>query len=476
MNKPFVSFIDEEGRKKVLDQVFWVMENVGEVIQSPEAKEILVKAGCSAEGDVVKFPRAVVEAAIESAPKMLEIYTRTGEKAMDLGGYNSYFGPGPTCPNYFDPQTGEQRPARKEDAATTAKISDALPNIDFVMSLVMIGDKTPQLADIHEIDAMVRNTVKPLASWAFNKENLQVIIDMCSVVAGGLDKLQEKPFLIIYAEPTTPLVHTREALEKVMLLAENKIPCIYTPGMIAGGTAPVTIAAALSVGISETLTGLVLHQAVCPGAPFIAGVGGGPMDMQTMQHSYGAPEWTMIMASQNEVLKLTGLPVFGAAGASDSQCIDAQAASEAMSQCFAQVGVGANLIHDIGFMDLGLTGSPVFLTLCDDIIGHVRRIEKGVPTTDEDLAPEVIAAVGPGGNFLTEEHTLDNYSENIWNPALYDRHNWADWDASGRMTMEDRARIRMRTILDTHTPEPIPDDVLATLDAMVAKAEAAFVG
>ena len=224
--------------------------------------------------------------------------------------------------------------------------------------------------------------------------------------------------------------------------------------------------------VGESVGGLLVGDEQHGGA----GVGGGPMDMQTMQHSYGAPEWAMIMAGQNEVLKLLDLPVFGAAGASDSQCIDAQAASEAMIQCFAQSGTGANLIHDIGFMDLGMTGSPAFMTLCDDIIGYVRRMEKGIPTEEVDMGRDVIESVGPGGNFLAEDHTLDNYSDNIWIPMLYDRHNWADWEASGMTTMTQRAETRMRIILDTHTPKPITDDVLAQLDAMVAQAEGSFKG
>lgn len=471
--KPTISFIDAEGRKTILEQAYWIMENVGETIYSPEALEIMVQAGCTAEGNVVKIPRAVVEKAIESAPSMIEMYTRDGRKAMDLGGTNSYFGSGPTCPNYFDPYTGERRPARKEDAATTALIADALPNIDYVMSLVMIGDQVPEHADIHEIDAMVRNTTKPLAGWAFNTRNLQVMIDMCAEVAGGLEQLQEKPFLIVYAEPTTPLTHTKDALEKTIMLAKNKVPCIYTPGMILGATAPVTIASALSVGISETLTGLVLHQAVNPGAPFIAGVGGGPMDMKTMQHSYGAPEWTLIMAGQAEVFNDIDLPNFGAAGASDSKCVDAQSASEAMNQCLAQAGVGANLIHDVGFMDLGLTGSPLHMVMCDDIIGYVRRLMAGIPYDEESMGREVIEEVGPGGNFLTEDHTLDNYAESIWDPKLYDRHIWSDWTQAGCQTMTDRAQARMLAILQDHKPAPLPDDVIAKLDAIVAAADAA---
>ncbi|MEG1497426.1 MAG: trimethylamine methyltransferase family protein, partial [Clostridiales bacterium] len=260
---------------------FKVMAEVGMDIHNERALSLLKEAGCEVDGVRVRIPRCIVEKAIKTAPSIVDVYTREGELAMSLGKRNTYFGPGPTCPNFLDPITGERRLAKKSDAADTAKAVDALTNIDFAMSLCVIGDETKTLADVHEIHAMVQNTVKPLVSWSFSEENLQDMIDMCAVVAGSKEELRKKPFLVVYCEPTTPLTHTKEALDKMMLLNENGVPCIYTPGMIMGGTAPITIAGALSVGLADSLTGLVISQLVVPGAPMICGAAGGPMDMKT---------------------------------------------------------------------------------------------------------------------------------------------------------------------------------------------------
>ena len=128
------------------------------------------------------------------------------------------------------------------------------------MSLVMIADQTDELADLHETDAMLRNTTKPIATWAFNQENMERIFRMCAAVAGGKEKLKEKPFLIVYSEPTTPLTHTKNALEKLMVAAEYGIPCVYTSGIIMGAAGPTTLAGCLTVGYAESFTGLVIHQ------------------------------------------------------------------------------------------------------------------------------------------------------------------------------------------------------------------------
>ena len=169
ISKVKVDFLSDESIEKILDSTFEVMEDVGADIFCDEAIALLKEAGCSVDGNRVKIPRELVKKCIETAPSMIKIYNRHGEEAMDLGGRNSYFGSGPTCSNFIDPVTGERRLSRKEDAANTAKVIDALEHMDFAMSLVMIADQNAKLADIHETDAMLRNTTKPIATWAFNR-------------------------------------------------------------------------------------------------------------------------------------------------------------------------------------------------------------------------------------------------------------------------------------------------------------------
>lgn len=461
--------LSKEKRQAILEQAFRLLETNGVSVFSEGAKKYYADSGCIIDGDNVKIPTALVKKCIDTAPSMIEMYDREGVPAMHVGGRNTYIGPGPTCPNFFDVYTGERRPARKNDAAITAKLADALEHMDFVMSLVMISDMQKDLADIHEVDAMIRNTTKPIVTWAFNAENLQGIIDLCAVVAGGLENLQEKPFLAVYCEPTTPFIHTKEALDKLILLAKNKIPCIYTPGMIMGATAPVTIAGAMSVGAADSLAGLVLSQLVQEGTPFIGGAPGGPMDMQTMQHSYGAPEWILLHAGSTEIFHELDIPVFSAAGCSDSKTVDAQSASEAMLQIYAALATGGNIIHDIGFMELGITGSALQMVMCNELIGQAKRFLKGIEVDEDHLAEEVIREVGPGGNYLAEEHTMEFFRDEIWSARLVSRENHETWTENGAKDMTQRAQDHMLGLLETHVPKPLPEDVTAALDRMMEK-------
>lgn len=172
-----------------------VLERVGSRFYEPAATDILRKAGCMVgAGQLVRIPSALVQQALNSAPSCFTLYTRTGEPAIRVEPNRAYFGPGPTCPYFIDAQTRERRPFVKRDAGLTAHVCDALPNIDYVMSLGSISDVPQEKTDIHEFDAMVRQTTKPIMSWSFSLESLVRIHEMCSAVKGSQEAYGREPF------------------------------------------------------------------------------------------------------------------------------------------------------------------------------------------------------------------------------------------------------------------------------------------
>lgn len=466
-----IDYLNEEKIEKIVDAAFTIMETTGEEIHYEKAREILEKAGCTVEGLRVKIPREVTKKCIALAPDCIDIYDRNGNPAMKLTGRNTYFGGGPTCPYFYDARTGERRPAKKEDAAVSAKVTDALEHIDYAMSLVMVADETNVLADVHEVDAMVRNTTKPIASWAFTKENMEDLFHICEAVAGGAESLRKKPFLIVYSEPTSPLAHGEEALKKLLVAAEYHVPCIYTPGMILGGTAPATIAGGLATGLSEFLTGLVVAQLAYPGCPILGGTSATPLDMSTMQTPYAAPETSMILAASNQIMRYLGIPSFDMTGGNESKKIDAQIGMEVAMEAMVSLMSGGNLVHDCGFMDIGITGSADALILCDEIIAMAKRYCTNFEVSEETLPLETIDRVGPCGNFLSEEHTFRHFRNEFWQPTLLERRNYESWEADGSKDMAQRIHEKLQIILDTHEPEPLSDDVIAKIDAIIASAE-----
>lgn len=466
-----VELLSDQQKEEILNGAFSILENTGADVYYDKAVELLVENGCKADGVRVKIPRELVKKCINTVPKGIQMYDRNGKESMLLRGRNVYFGAGPTCVYFFDPETGERRVPKKQDAANAAKMCDALPNIDYAMSLCMIADKTPTLADVHEVDAMLRNTAKPICTWAFNAPNLEYVLKLCAAVAGSREKLAEKPFVIIYSEPTSPMKHTKEAMEKVFMTTEWGVPTLYTPGMIMGGTSPVTIAGSLAVGFADTFVGLVINQLLRPGAPFIAGTSGSPLEMSTMQTPYGAPCTSLLLGASNEILHYLGIPSFDMAGATESKRVDAQAGIEATFEIMMSLLTGGNLVHDCGYMDIGMTGSLTMLCVCDEIIGMAKRYCDGVKVSEERIGLEYIDEAGPGGNFLQSEHTVEYFRTEFYYPTLIERRKYESWEEDGALTMAQRADRKVRKLLEEYQPESLPEEICEEMDRIVEEAE-----
>lgn len=466
-----VDILSDQQKDQILEGALDILEKTGVNIYYDKAVELLVEHGCTADGVHVKIPKQLVRDCIRTVPKGIQMYDRDGNESMLLTGRNTYFGAGPTCCFFIDPYTGERRSPQKQDAANAAKVQDALSNFDYAMSLCMIADQTANLADVHEVDAMIRNTKKPICTWAFNASNLEYVLKLCAVVAGSEEKLAERPFVIVYSEPTSPLKHTKEAMEKVFVTTKYGVPTLYTPGMIMGGTSPVTIAGSLALGFADTFVGLVINQLLRPGAPFIGGTSGTPLDMSTMHTPYGAPSTSLLLGASNEILRYIGIPSFDMAGATESKVVDAQAGIECSFQTMISLLTGGNLVHDCGFTDIGLTGSLTMLYVCNEIIGMAKRYCDGVAVDEDRIGLEYIDEVGPGGNFMGSEQTMEYFRTEFYYPDILERRSYEDWEADGSLTMEQRAAAKVRTILEEYEPKPLPDDVLAKMDQVVREAE-----
>jgi trimethylamine--corrinoid protein Co-methyltransferase len=223
--------------------------------------------------------------------------------------------------------------------------------------------------------------------------------------------------------------------------------------------------------LAETFLGLVLSNLKKPGMPLIMGGVQTIMDMMTSTYSYGAPELSLASAASTDISKWLGLPMFSTGGCSDSKAVDEQAAIEATLSLYTAMLSGASLIHDVGYLDSGLNGSLEMLVLCDEIIEMVKHIGRGVQVDQDHLALEVIDRVGPGGQFLSEDHTLEHYRKSFWFPKLMDRSNYENWVAGGRKTLNERVREKVNHILQTHQATPIDEKVMKEIKKIIKKAD-----
>ena len=240
---------------------------------------------------------------------------------------------------------------------------------------------------------------------------------------------------------------------------------------MAGATSPVTMAGAIAQANAEILTGLVINQLQNPGAPFVFGGGMSPMDMASMQPTYSAPEAMITQAGLCQLgSSLYNLPTWGFGGCSASKVADEQAVNEAATYMMMAAWMGTNLVHDVGYLEFGLTYSFDLLCMCDEFIGQIRRMMEGIRVDREHLAVDVVKRVGIGGHFLSDDHTLNRFKDN-WQPGITDRRTFEKWEEQGETTMGQRAKLRIEGILENYVPEALPDEVNTKIDDVLKRAD-----
>ncbi len=454
-------------------RLYWacleILERTGVRLHEQAALDLLKKAGGHiTDGNRVRIPPGLVEKALTTAPKWVTLCDRHGNRVMPVEGHRSFFGLGSDCLNIIDHRSGEHRKAVLQDAVEAMIVADALPNIDFVMCMFLPMDVPQAVVDRYQMEVMLNHTTKPIIFVTTEFSGCVDAVEMAEAVVGGPEALQRNPLAGLYINVTTGLNHNQEALQKLLYMAGKGLPTTYIPSTQGGVTAPVTPAGALVVAQAGALVGLVLSQLKREGAPLIMpGWGGNMLDMRTTVQPYADPD-KRSMAS--DFVHSLGLPMFALAGCSESKVVDQQAGIEAALTLMTDALGGGNIVHDLGYLESGLTGSLVQLAICNEILGWLEHFVRGVEINDETLALDLIDEVGPDGQFLDSEHTLEHFRER-WYPTLFDRDNYEGWLAGGGQTLAERATQQVKTILAEHKPEPLPDDVAQTIKAIVRRAE-----
>ena len=436
-----------------------VLERTGVTVECEEAINLLADAGADiSEPKRVKIPSHIVEQAISTAAKSFVLYTREGEAAITLDGTKkSHFGAISDYKDYLDPRSKQRRPCNVEDVVDIVRICDALPNMEWMYTIgafpTLPGTLAEKLAFLHS----VLNTSKPVACNVAKYQDLIEVLRVGAIVAGGENELQARPFVIGVSAVISPLVLNEDALRKSLFCAEKGIPNILACGPMAGATAPATFAGALVIANAEILGQLVISQLKKPGAPCIFGAVVTIMDMKTTIFSYGAPELSLIVAGLTEMSRFYKLPMFGTAGCTDAQIVGAQAGAEITTQVLLSALSGADFVHDVGIIHHSSMISPELIVLTDEVIEMVKTIMNGIEINDTTLPINLIDSVGPGGNYLTEDHTLKNF-RNFWVPTVFDRSS----DKGGKHC-EELLNEKTINIMETHKPKQLPDDVVGEL-------------
>ena len=462
--------LSAEQCKRIHHASLEVLDRTGVRLYEQEAIDLLKKAGAHiSEGNRVRIPSGLVEKAFATVPRSIVLCDQLGKPVMPVAGHRSFFGPGSDCLSIMDHRTGERRKPVLQDVVEGITVADALPNIDFVMSMVLPADVPQMVADRYQMEVMLKHTTKPIVFVTTEFSGCVDAVEMAEAVAGGAQALRQNPFVASYINVTTGLRHNEEALQKLLFLAEKGLPALYVPVALGGATAPITLAGCQVIWTVGSLVGLAISQLKREGAPYVmAGWGATALDMRTTTQPYAGPDRRGIAQAMAHYYRL---PMFSMGGCSDSKCIDQQAGIEAALTLMVTALTGGHIVHDLGYLESGLCYSLIQLAICDEILGWIDHLMRGVDVSDEALAVDLIDEIGPDGQYLDNEHTFAHFRER-WYPTLFDRDNYDGWLAKGGETLAERAGQRVEAILAGHKPEPLPDEVAREVRTIVERAQA----
>jgi trimethylamine--corrinoid protein Co-methyltransferase len=465
MNEARLTIWDDDACCRVHAATLQVLATTGIEVRYAPAAEIFAKAGAQVDGTRVRIPAKLVDDAIASAPRDWTIKPRGGEtEPLVLDADHSYCGTGSDVLHVCDPDMRERRRVRKADVEGMAALCEKLPNIDFVMSMGLPEDAPQAIDDLAQVDAMVRGTRKPLLVAPRDGHILAKMKEMAAL-AGEQDSFG------IYAMPVPPLLFDEDGASKVIACAELDVPLIWAPAPNAGTTAPASIAAVIVVANAEVLAGLVLSQAVKPGAPFVWGAGVGAMNMRTMVDVYSSANVYQGHQAQTDLARWYGLPSFAYAAHTDSKCLDAQWSAEAALTGILGKLSRATLLHDVGYLESGLQSSYESILLGDHLVGWAKAYMGDLAVDDEALALEEIDAVGPGGNHLARPYTRKHFRQ-IWQSDLFDTTRHDHWKADGSATLLDRLQARVAELRSEPRAFELDASAKAGLDRVLAEVEA----
>lgn len=450
---PYYRTMTDDQCRHIHEASLEILEHTGVHLYYQPAIDLLKKAGCAVEGNNIHFPPHLVEWALRAAPSQIMMYDRSGNPVMPLGDRKCTYGTGSDCINVLDHRTRERREATLQDVVDGVRVAQDLSHVDFIMSMFVPSD-VPVAAEVRQMEVMLLHSSKPICFVTYGWEGVPEIVEMLEAAMGREERLKAKPTAIGYLNPTNAFEHNEEALRKLFYFAERGLPFIYLPDVMRGMNGPYTREGAMACSNTGVLVGLVIAQLINEGAPTILSTARPSLlDMKTLIQPYGTGSGKV---SGIDVNHYYDLPAFSTGGATDSKLLDEQAIFEATLSLYGSTLAGGNMIHDLGYMESGKTGSLELLVIEDEIVSWIKAKTKGLEINEENLAMDLIHEHALSGDFLGTDHTLRHVGEG-WEPRLLDRQNYSDWSDDGGTSMRERAQEKVDKILEEE-----PQDIVST--------------
>lgn len=462
----FVEMLTEAEVRRTHEASLDILENVGVLAHNPAAREVFARHGCHVDDEtgLVRFPSEIVERYRTMAPPSFTFRGRDPRFDRTIPDDGPIVVTGSSAPNVVDPSTGVERRATSADIATIAYLINELPGFD-VFSISTLADDAPEgQFSISRFYPALKNCLKPVRSNTPNMDDLRQIVKLGELIVGGADAYRERPIINHhYCPMVSPLTMDVESTEAVMWLTERGLPVYTTVVPNAGLTAPMTLMGCLAVGNAEFLAITAFQQMVREGTPVIYASLPTVADMRTGAYAPGAIETGILLGAQAQLARYYNVPAGGYIGLTNAHGNDAQSGYETGMNTLLGVASGATLLNMGGLFSSLMAFDFAKAVVDNEIALMDKRVARGLEFSEENLALEEIAAVGPGGSYMGRKHTKARMKTTAVLPRLAARDMRAQWEEAGRPDIHTRALAEARRILSQ--PNPAVWD--ARLDATI---------
>ena len=444
----FAELLTQEQIERIHESALEVLQDVGMKVRHEPARDLFAKHGCLVDGERVKFPRDVVEKYRKLAPPTFTFRGRDPKFDKTIPKDSPVIVTASSAPDIIDPITGRERRAESADIAKIAHLINELPGYDMFSISTLADDAPKDQFTISRLYPALKYCLKPIRVTTTDHNDTLSIMEMAYIVAGGREAYLEHPFLTHHYCPTvSPLTMDRLSTENVMYFAGEGLPVYPTIVPNAGLTSPMSMAGTLVQGNAEYLATCTLMQMVKEGTPTIYATLATVADMRSGAYTSGAIECGMLHMAFAQLARFYNVPCGGYIGLTNAKINDAQSGYETGMSGMGGLVAGMDMFNIGGLIDALKTFDFAKAVIDDEVAQMLKRVKRGISFSDEDLAVDLIKAVGPGGSYIVAKHTINRMKTEAVMTKIADRDARTIWEKKGAMDTQARAMKKVKDIM-----------------------------
>ena len=453
---------DELKLKKIHEASMSILEETGMKFYHPEILEILEHKGVKVSGKTAFFTQDQIMKWIKKAPSNFTLYARNPKYNMFIGGDHIEYAAGYGAPAIIEID-GTKRNALLSDYVKFLKL---VHQTDYFRInggiLVQPSDLDPANSYPIMLYSTIAHSDKCIMGGPGGVRETRIVMEILSILFGGRENLIAKPRIISIINTTSPLMIDKDSLDTLLIYARNGQPVMITPSTMAGTTGPVTLAGTIALANAEALAGIAVTQMIRKGAPVMYGFMSDTADMRTCDIGRGSPEGALCFTYGARLGKFYGLPCRGGGANNSAKGLSVQSGYESMMVMLPTCLERMNLIiHSAGMLDADAAMSYEKFIIDLEIIGMIQRFIKDITINEETFALDVIKQVGPGGEFLTSDHTLKYCRKEHWVPEISIR-GMLNGDKASDGIMDNIRKKQDKMLSEYQQPE-MPADIQSRL-------------